>query len=144
MTISLFENSYVTSDFADNYFNNRPNSQCWCEADDDKKEQALLFATIKINNFEFIGFKKSSDQKLQFPRNFQPELPVEIQYAVCEEAIALLENSTHFTNKKYGISSVTIGSSSVSYFEKENNPKLLSNEALNFVSKWTVKNFDIA
>lgn len=144
MTLILFENTFVTLAFAEEYFQNRPNSELWLSTEKDKKEQALAFATVKINNLNFIGNKKVVSQKLEFPRNFEPELPVEIQYAVCEEALSLLDNSSiHSKNKQYGISSVSIGNSSVSYFEKNNERGLLSSEALNFVSKWIMKNFDI-
>ncbi len=143
MSVNFLENTYVTLDFADNYFSGRINSDAWFNSDDVKKEQALVSATIKINNFTFIGSKKSSAQKLEFPRNFIPELPLDIQYAVCEEAIALIENSNHAKNKNYGIASVSIGSFSVSYFEKNNSQPLLSALAFNLISKWTVKNFDI-
>lgn len=143
MTLILFENTFVLPDFAEEYFQNRPNSELWLNSDKDKKEQALAFATVKINNLNFIGDKKVVSQKLEFPRNFEPELPLEIQYAVCEEAIYLLDNSIHFKNKQYGISSVSIGNSSVSYFEKDSKNGLLSPEALSFVSKWVMKNFDI-
>ncbi len=143
MTIILYENSFVSLETADLYFQNRPNSDDWDDLTDLKKEQALIFATMKINNFNFVGNKKSASQKLEFPRDFSPEMPVEIQNAVCEEAYAILFPSPHAQNRQKGISSVTLGSSSVSYFDRENLGVLLSNEALNFVSKWTVKNYDI-
>lgn len=143
MTLILFENTFATLAFAEEYFKNRPNSELWISASDTQKEQALIFATLKINNLNFIGCKKSDVQKLEFPRNFKPELPVEIQYAVCEEALYLLDNSTHSKNKQYGISSVSIGNYSVKYFEKHSVGEQLSLEALNFVSKWIMKNFDI-
>lgn len=143
MTIILYENSFVSLETADLYFQNRPNSDDWDDLTDLKKEQALIFATMKINNFNFVGNKKSASQKLEFPRDFLPEMPVEIQNAVCEEAYAILFPSPHAQNRQKGISSVTLGSSSVSYFDRENLGVLLSNEALNFVSKWTVKNYDI-
>ncbi|MBQ2643978.1 hypothetical protein IJG14_00215 [bacterium] len=143
MTITLFENSYVTLDFADDYFLNRPNSESWNDLSQIKKEQALIFATMKVNNFNFIGEKKVLSQTLEFPRNFYPELPKDIQFAVCEEAFAIIENSVHSKNKKLGISSVSLGNSSVSYFNKYNTGILLSQDAFTFVSKWTAKNFDI-
>ena len=70
-------------------------------------------------------------------------MPVEIKNAVMEEAFAISFPSTHDKNRQKGISSVTLGNSSVSYFDRENLGALLSNEALNFVKKWTVKNYDI-
>lgn len=143
MTLTLYDNSFVTVDFADNYLLNRPNAELWESLSDLQKEQALIFASVKVNNFNFIGNKKSASQKLEFPRDFYPELPSDIQFAVCEEALAISENSSHAKNKRLGISSVSIGNSSVSYFDKNNTGILLSQEALALVSKWTVKNFDI-
>ncbi len=143
MTIILYENSFVTLDMADLYFQNRPQSERWFDLSALKKEQALIFATMKVNNFNFIGRKKSFSQKLEFPRDFEPEMPIEIQNAVCEEAFAILFPSPHSENRLKGISSVTLGNSSVSYFDRENLGVLLSEEALIFVSKWTVKNYDI-
>ena len=143
MTIILYENSFVSAETADLYFQDRPNSDDWNDLTDLKKEQALIFATMKINNFNFVGNKKSPSQKLEFPRDFSPEMPAEIQNAVCEEAFAILFPSSHEQNRQKGISSVTLGNSSVSYFDRENLGVLLSETAFNFVSKWTVNNYDI-
>lgn len=143
MTIILYENSFVSLEFAEEYFSLRPNSELWNNLSELQKEQAIIFATRKINNFNFIGHKKSGEQLLEFPRDFYPELPSEIKYAVCEEAFAISENSIHSKNKQYGIASVSMGNSSVSYFDKLNTGLLLSQDALNFVLKWTAKNFDI-
>ena len=54
MTITLYENSFVTVETADSYFQNRPNSEAWADLTTLKKEQALIFATMKINNFNFV------------------------------------------------------------------------------------------
>lgn len=143
MTIILYENSFVALDFADEYFENRPNSDLWTNLNDLQKEKALIFATKKVNNFNFIGQKRTVEQQLEFPRNFYPPMPAEIQYAVCEEAYSLIENSAHSKNKQADISSISMGSTSVSYFNKSNTGILLSKEAFDFVSKWTEKNFDI-
>ena len=143
MTLTVYENTFATLAFAEEYFSARPYSEAWSSATSLQKEQALIFATMKINNFNFIGEKKEQNQALEFPRNFLPELPKEIQMAVCEEALAILDKSVHSQNKKLGISSVTMGNSSVSYFDNKNLGVLLSEDALAFVSKWTAKNFDM-
>jgi hypothetical protein len=70
-------------------------------------------------------------------------MPQDIKNAVCEEAIAILDKNVHAKNKHYGISSISIGNSSVSYFDKNNLGLLLSDVALNLVLKWTVKNYNI-
>lgn len=143
MTIILYENSFVTVETADLYFKNRPNSEGWQDLPNLKKEQALIFATMKVNNFNFVGNKKSSYQKLEFPRDFSPELPADIQNAVMEEAFAILFPSTHDQNRQNGVSAVTLGNTSVHYFDRNNLGVLLSKEAYNFVLKWTVKNYEI-
>lgn len=143
MTLSLFENSLVTFEFAENYFNNRPNSDTWLNSTYPQKEKALIFASKKVNNFNFIGNKKSKDQIFEFPRDFSPEMPSDIQFAVCEEAYAILENSSHSQNKSNGISQISLGNTSVTYFDRNNTGVLLSSYAFSLVSKWTLKNYDI-
>lgn len=141
--MKLYENTFVTLSEADNYFSDRPNSELWYNLTEIQKEQALIFASIKINNFVFIGEKKDKKQKLEFPRNFDPELPLEIKFAVCEEAVSIVENSVHHKNKKLGIKSMVVGSTDITYKDEENLGILISKDALIFVSKWTRKNFDI-
>ena len=140
----LYDDTFVTLEFADSYFQKHQNGDIWDGFSDDKKTNALIFATKKVNNFNFVGNKKSSGQKLEFPRDFQPELPVEIQYAVCEEALTILQNSPHTKNAEYGISSVKMGNTEVSYFGTSNLGVLLSKQAVDFVSKWTSKTFRIS
>ena len=143
MTLTLYENTLVTFEFAEDYFNNRPNSEVWQNSTYPQKEKALIFASMKVNNFNFIGEKKSAEQKFEFPRNFIPEMPPDISHAVCEEACALLENSAHSKNKSEGITKISLGNTSISYSDSRNTGVLLSNTAFLLVSKWTVKNFDM-
>ena len=143
MTLTLFENTFVTLNEANNYFNNRPNSDLWTNLSNSEKEQALQFATIKINCLPFVGSKLSANQPLEFPRNFSPQMPNEIKYAVCEEALSVVENSVHSQNKMLGISSMTVGSSSVSYTNSDSVNVVISNQANAFLSKWLAKNFNM-
>lgn len=143
MTLTLYENTFITLDEADAYFNGRPHSELWQNLSNTEKEQALIFATIKINSKNFIGSKLSNEQPLEFPRDFYPQLPTEIQYAVCEEALAIVENSVHAKNKELGISSMTLGSSSVSYKNTDSLDIIISPQAAAFLSKWTAKSFNM-
>ena len=143
MTLTLFENTFVTLDEANNYFNNRPNSDLWTNLSSSEKEQALQFATLKINCLPFVGSKLSANQPLEFPRNFSPQMPNEIKYAVCEEAFVTVQNSVHSQNKMLGISSMTVGSSSVSYTNSDSVNVVISNQANAFLSKWLAKNFNM-
>ena len=143
MTLILFENTFVTLQDAENYFNNRPDSEQWHNLSNTEKEQALIFSTLKINTCNFVGSKVSARQPLEFPRNFSPQMPDEIKFAVCEEALAIIRNSVHFQNKMLGISSMKIGSSSVSYKNNNSLNTIFSNQAEMFLSKWLAKNFNI-
>ena len=143
MTLILFENTFVTLAEAENYFSGRPNSGLWNNLSNSEKEQALQFATLKINCLPFVGYKLSENQPLEFPRNFSPQMPNEIKYAVCEEALSVIENSVHSQNKMLGIASMTVGSSSVSYTNSESVNVIVSNQANAFLSKWLSKNFNM-
>ena len=143
MTLTLYENTFVTLSEAENYFSGRPNSNPWSNLSDTEKEQALQFATLKINSLPFVGSKLSAGQPLEFPRNFSPQMPNEIKFAVCEEALSIIQNSVHSQNKMLGITSLTIGSSSVSYTKQNSVNSVISNQANAFLSKWLAKNFNI-
>lgn len=143
MTLTLFENTFISLAEANAYFSGRPHSETWQSLSDTEKEQALIFATLKINSKHFVGSKLSAEQPLEFPRDFYPQIPAEIQYAVCEEALAVAENSVHSKNRELGISSVTLGSFSVSYKTSVTCDTILSQQASAFLSKWLVKSFNI-
>lgn len=143
MTLILFENTFVTLTEAENYFSGRPNSDLWTNLSNSEKEQALHFATLKINTLPFVGSKLSASQPLEFPRNFSPQMPNEVKFAVCEEALSVIENSVHSQNKMLGISSMTVGSSSVSYKNRDFSNAVFSNQANAFLSKWLAKNFNM-
>ena len=144
--IELFKNSYVTLETADYYFDERLDSDVWTATEEAQKECALICASRKLDNLNYLGDKKNAGQPMAFPRVFgQNEgIPADIEQAVCEEALALLENgdSVHTKNRAMGIQSVTLGSASVSYSEMKQEG-LLSSEAYRLVSKWLRKGFDI-
>lgn len=147
--IEVFKNSYVSLETADYYFDERLNSSVWDNATQEEKEKALVTASKKLDNLNFIGSKKSQTQPMAFPRLFVSDkvtqMPADIEEAVCEEALALLEfgNSVHTQNKNFGIQSISLGTGSVSYRETKQEG-LLSAEAYRLVSKWLCKGFDIA
>lgn len=145
--IELYKNSYVTLETADYYFDERLNSDVWTAADDDAKERALITASRKLDNLNYLGAKQAPDQPMAFPRVFKKGacVPVDIEQAVCEEALALLEggDSVHARNRALGIQSVNLGSASVTYSEMKQEG-LLSSEAYRLASKWVCKGFDIS
>ena len=144
MTISLYENTFVTLNEANTYFGARPNSALWTSLSDTDKENALSYATLKINSLEFVGDKVSNSQPLEFPRNLSTQLPNDIKYAVCEEAYAIIENSVHHKNHELGIESFSLGDSSFNYSKNPSASKIFSQQAYNFLSKWLVKNFNMS
>lgn len=99
-------NTYVSAEDADAYFDTRLNSETWTEATDENKTKALIMAARIMNEFRYIGRKLASDQKLAFPRisinaeltdaqlilySQLTEVPDDVKYAQCEQAIYLLE-----------------------------------------------------
>ena len=147
--IEVFKNSYVSQETADYYFDERLNSDVWENALQADKEKALITASRKLDNLNYIGTKKSASQPMAFPRVFSSsavsEIPVDIEDAVCEEALALLEfgSSVHAANQELGIQSISLGSGSVSYKDTKQ-AGLLSAESYRLASKWLCKGFDIA
>lgn len=92
----------------------------WDAYSDDDQARGLMLATKQIDSNRFNGFKVSSAQALEFPRNEQDqpitELPPEVLDACLDQAINLLANSTTggFTERQAlrmaGVSEYTIGS----------------------------------
>ena len=91
MTLVLFQNSFVTLEEAEAYFDERFDSDKWTNPDsmpeDGVKEKLLITASRKINRFDFVGKPLENDQPMAFPRDF--ELPQDIKDAECEEAYSM-------------------------------------------------------
>ncbi len=92
-------NSYVSVEFANDYFSARGVSE-W-NIDTDKKEQLLIKATDFIDNvFQWYGKKEFENQALRFPRVELRDyegvevkgIPLCLKQAVCDAA--LISNST--------------------------------------------------
>jgi hypothetical protein len=83
--------SYCDISFADEYMEGRIESATWDTSIDNKKNRALISATRLIDSLSYTAQKKVSTQALQFPRTDQDDVPVEIKYACCEIAYALLD-----------------------------------------------------
>lgn len=131
VTITVDENSYISLEDANEYFNGRLNSSEWEEATDTDKKKALITATKRIDYLNFIGRKESLGQSLKFPRvyshspnSFFPDSqsvvsgtkPDDLLDATCEEAIALLSQNLEVEKRQRdGIESEKIGDTSRSY-----------------------------
>lgn len=68
MAITKGINSYVTLNEADSYFDNRLDVNAWLNADNQMKEQALVTATLQMDELSWAGQSQVSDQNLAFPR----------------------------------------------------------------------------
>lgn len=98
-------NAYVTVVEADAYFSDRLDADAWSNADSTKKAQALITASLMLNDLEWAGTAVSGSQGLAFPRNgefFDTRLgstdvmdpvPKRIENACMEQAYHLLLNT---------------------------------------------------
>lgn len=94
--------SYVTSDDADAYFAGKLNTAGWDGASPEQKTKATIDASTIIDNLAFGGEKLVIQQEHEFPRYGvdrtieeivydDNNIPVILKYAVCEQALAMLE-----------------------------------------------------
>lgn len=106
MSITEGENSYISLDDADSYFQNRLYTDAWDNAssDESEKELALLWAcNLMEDRVKWYGAKSDSSQSLQWPRkglvdrynkavdsSSIPEIVKDVQ---CELALHLLQNN---------------------------------------------------
>jgi len=131
VTIMVDENSYISLEDAEDYFEMRLNNSDWNETTDVDKKKALITATKRIDYLNFIGRKSSSNQPLEFPRvyshspnYFFPEdqsivsgtKPQQLLDATCEEALALIKQNNKLEEKlQDGIEKESIGDTSRTY-----------------------------
>ena len=76
---------------ADNYFLQKLEVDAWEDSTINKRERALSTATKAIDRLNFEGIKADSLQDLQFPRNDDLVIPLDIEYACYELALAFLD-----------------------------------------------------
>lgn len=136
-TITVGENSYIDIDGADEYFAGRLHAESWSGADSETKEKALKQATKEIDRQPLTGRKAADDQALAFPRYPDEEIPVAVEEACCEVALALLErgNSQRRKLQQEGVQSFTLGNMSETYAPGAGRG-LLSQEAKELLRPW--------
>lgn len=83
--------SYILLADATAYFDTRLNADPWDCASDTDRTKALCTATRQIECLNFIGCKTDDAQTLHFPTDGDTTVPLEIQYATAELALALLD-----------------------------------------------------
>jgi len=124
-TNSKTANSYVSVDYADNYFSTRGVSS-WEDFTDDEKEVFLIKATDFIDNsFEWHGTKATEEQELNFPRlnlfdnnGFEiTGIPVNLKKAVCVACLYASKGKELFTVDEVNgaVTSEQVGSIHITY-----------------------------
>ena len=81
MALTLNTNSFVSLADAVAYFADRLDVAAWIAATDAIKSQALVTATLQLNDLSWIGTAISESQPLAFPRSgtyFDPRLGYEV------------------------------------------------------------------
>ena len=146
MTIELYKNSFVTLEEAENYFDERYDSNEWFELQESDKEKLLISSSKKVNSFDFSGSKADENQPMNFPRDYGT--PQDIKDAVCEEALTMVKKSDniHIQNQNNNITSISLGAGSVSYATaglSDEAKIILSPIASNLIKKWTKKGYYI-
>jgi hypothetical protein len=129
MALVLNTNSYVETADADDYFETRIDSANWFDADDEIKEQALVTATLLIDDNAWIGSAVSSSQALAWPRKnaiynddrlglqvtiAEDETPSRVKTAVYEQALHLVNNEDVLMGQSQTFESISVGSISLS------------------------------
>jgi hypothetical protein len=129
MALVLNTNSYVETADADDYFETRIDSANWFDADDEIKEQALVTATLLIDDNAWIGSAVSSSQALAWPRKnaiynddrlglqvtiAEDETPSRVKTAVYEQALHLINNEDVLMGQSQTFESISVGSISLS------------------------------
>jgi len=129
MALVLNTNSYVLIADADTYFETRIDSANWVDAEDEIKEQALVTATLLIDDNSWIGSAVSSSQALAWPRKnaiynddrlglqvtiADSEIPSRVKTAVYEQALHLVNNEDVLMGQTQTFESISVGSISLS------------------------------
>jgi hypothetical protein len=129
-------NSYTTLAEADAYFADRLNSSEWSAASNGTKEKALITATRRIDEEQFLGYKASLTQALKWPRyNVLDEdghyfafdsIPERVKQAVYITALELLRADFLAENYMGNFSYFSAGSVQIKQFTQTSPGKLPS------------------
>lgn len=116
--------SYVTVEFADDYFSARGVSE-WAELTTEKKEQALIKATDFVDNiYQWYGKKEFEHQSLRFPRvdirDYEGAeisgIPICLKQAICDASFISTSGELFETAEQNGdVTSETITTLSFTY-----------------------------
>lgn len=135
--------SYGSLTEADSYFDNkRLNSDAWDDALQADQEQAMRYATIMLDQLDYVGYASTDTQALKWPRYANEALtelirnyaintiPAPIKYAQFEIALWLLETGGSGVAVSAGtVESVQIGDAvSVKYAQPTSGETTTSGE----------------
>jgi hypothetical protein len=76
MALAKGVNAYADRNDADAYFADRLDVAAWTAASDTSKDQALVTASLALNDYEWVGIAASEDQTLAWPRSGSYTEPV--------------------------------------------------------------------
>jgi hypothetical protein len=142
MALSKGTNSYVTVAECNSYFDNRLDASGWASADNSMKVNALVTATMLLDNMRWVGVAISETQALAFPRvgsYFDPRLgtsvalsgvPSRIEKATFELANHLLTNEG-LLDDTGSVIDLEVGSIKLSRVRK---PSLLPNVVKQYIN----------
>jgi hypothetical protein len=130
-------NSYCSLTEADAYFADRLNSSEWTSASQGTKEKALITATRRIDEEQFVGYKVSKDQALKWPRyNVLDEdgffyfatdsIPERVKQAVFVTALELLRADFLAENYMGNFSYFSAGTVQIKQFTQQSAGRLPS------------------
>ncbi len=125
--------AYFTASEAARYFEGRLNTDAWDNATSGDRTKALVMASADIDKLQYRGEKVNYQGEHEFPRKFtdveldetqydSDSIPLAIKYAVCEQALALLDG-WDVTQEIDALSTVSAGYGSVkSAFDRDMPP----------------------
>ena len=129
-------NSYVSVEFADDYFSARGVSE-WVDLETEVKEQSLIKATDFIDNvYQWYGKKEFDNQALRFPRvsirDYEGAeikgIPLCLKQSVCDAAMIISNGTELFQTKNENgdVVSETITTLSFTYAKNESSEETTS------------------
>ncbi len=115
ITIGL--NSYITLDEAKELLEGEELYEKFVSLTEAQQEKLLTGAAERIDLLSLSGKKKSIMQYMEFPRNYQNEVPYQVKCAQAAEAVCVLDTEAENRRmmQEQGVTSVTLGKVSESY-----------------------------
>jgi hypothetical protein len=136
---------YADSTYAASYMAERLGTAAWDSASAGDRTKSLIHATRMIDTLAFAGEKNDVAQAREFPRCGDADVPVAVQNACCELALALLAGKLlENTEERGNLRSESIGDVAVSYDEdggaglSADHAGIPSAEAFRLLAPWLI------